>query len=50
MAERVIHLFEAIEVEDHQCDAAARAARGPERLPGAVVEETPVGQVGQRIM
>ena len=50
MAERVIHLFEAIEVEDHQRDPTARPLRGPNRLTGAVVEETPVGQVGQRIM
>ena len=50
MAERVIHLFEAIEVEDHQRDASARTARGPDGLTGAVVEETAVGQVGQRIM
>jgi hypothetical protein len=50
MAERVVDLLEAVEIEQQQRQRIARARRGAQRLRQAVVEQHAVGQAGQRIV
>ena len=48
MAERVVDLLEAIEVDDHHRAGVARGLLG-QRLPGVLEERAAVGQRGERI-
>ena len=50
VAERVVDLLEAVEVHQHDGDAAALALGGQQRLLDAVVEEDAVRQLGQRVV
>ncbi len=50
MAERVVDVLEAVEVEQQDGDLAPVALRMRDRPMGAVVEQQPVGEVGDRIV
>ena len=50
MAERVVDLLEAVEVEQHQREAGGVALRGQERLLEAIVEEPTVREPGERVV
>jgi len=50
VAQRVVDVLEAVEVEQQHRDLAPVALRMRDRLVGAVVEEQPVGQVGDRVV
>ena len=49
MAEGVVDLLEAVEVDDHHRGPLALASRAVDRLLDAVVEQAPVGQAGERV-
>ena len=48
--ERVVHLLEAVEVDDRDPDRLARAARRRDRVRGAVAEERPVRQTRELVV
>jgi hypothetical protein len=50
MAERVVDVLEAIEIHEQHGDRSALAARGQERLGGAVAEKGAVGQPGEGVV
>ena len=50
VAERIVDVLEAVEVEEQDGDLAAVAARACDRLSDAVREQRPVGQPGQGVM
>ena len=50
VAERVVDLLEAVEVEQQQRQRLAGARRGAQRLGQAVLEQQAVGQPGQRVV
>ena len=50
MAERVVHILEVIEIDDHHGDLRRIAAGEGQGLRQAVVEQGAIGQPGQRIV
>ena len=50
VAEAVVHVLEAVEVDEEHGDTGARAARAGERLQQPVAQEEAVRQPGQRIV
>ena len=50
MTEGVVDLLEAVEVEQHHGEARPVPFRQPQRLPGPVLEERPVGQSGEGVV
>ena len=49
MAERVVDVLEAVEVDEQHADAMAAALGLRDRLRQALVQQQPVGQAGQRV-
>jgi hypothetical protein len=49
VAPRVVHGLEAVQIDDHQREGFAAAARPCERLLDPVLEELPVREAGQRV-
>ena len=49
VAERVVDVLEAVEVDEQHADAAAAALRLRDRLRQPLVQQQPVGQAGQRV-
>ena len=50
VAERVVDVLEAVEIEEQHGELAASAMRAGDRLPDAIREQRPVGQAGQRVV
>ena len=50
VTQRVVHVLEAVEVDEHHRDVLLVAFREKERLVDAVVEERPVGEIGERVV
>ncbi len=50
MAQRVVDLLEAVQVEQQQRDGCSLAVGDPRRLLEAIVQERPVRQLGQRVV
>ena len=50
VAERVVDLLEAVEIEQHQREAGAVALRREERLLEAILEEPAVRETGERVV
>ena len=50
MTERVVHVFEAVQVEQHDRDLPAGTFQPPKRVPDAVIEQGSVRQPGEMIM
>jgi len=50
MAEAVVDLLEAVQIHDQEGELAVLPLGRQDRLLKAVVEERPVGQVGQRVV
>src|SRR6185503_1328242 len=50
VAERIVDLLEAVQVDHHYRDARIAALREKHRLAQAVVEQAAVGQAGQRVV
>ena len=50
VAERVVDVLEAVEIEEQHGELAAPAVRAGDRLPDAIGEQRPVGQAGQRVV
>ena len=48
--ECVVHLLEAVEVDEEQRDAVVRPVAGSEQLAEPAAEQHPVGQPGQGVM
>ena len=50
MAQRIVDLFKAVHIHDQQGQGLIGAAGSQDRLAQALIEQGPVGQVGQRIV
>ena len=50
MAERVVHVLEAVEVHQHHCDAPTAGAALAQRVVGPGDEEITVAEAGQRVV
>ena len=50
VAESVIDVLEAIQIEQQDAEHRLVAARGQQRLAQAVTEQRPIGEAGQRVV
>src|SRR5260370_96414 len=48
--ERIVHLLEIVQIDEHRCHLAVAALREVHYLLEAVIEQAPVGQSGERIV
>jgi hypothetical protein len=50
VSERVVDLLEAIEVHEHHCDQRSIALGGLDRLIQAIVEQSAVREIRERVV